>query len=64
MALIADGSDLMMVHAFVRDASGTIIPNAYNKISFRLTGPAEIIGDGDSRVGSNPIKRKREQSES
>ncbi|MFC5471194.1 sugar-binding domain-containing protein [Cohnella suwonensis] len=53
--LQADGSDLIMVHAYVRDANGTVIPDAYNRIAFRLTGPAEIVGDGDDRVGSNPI---------
>lgn len=53
--LIADGSDLMMVHVYVRDVNGTVIPDAYNTVTFQLTGPAEIVGDGDVRVGSNPI---------
>lgn len=56
VGLKADGSDLIMVHAYVRDASGSVIPDAYNRIAFRLTGPAEIVGDGDHRVGSNPIE--------
>ncbi|MDQ0874786.1 beta-galactosidase [Paenibacillus sp. V4I3] len=54
--LKADGSDLIMVHVYVRDANGTVVPDAYNKIAFQLTGPAEIVGDGDSRVGSNPVE--------
>ena len=58
--LKADGSDLIMVHVYVRDANGTVVPDAYNKIAFQLTGPAEIVGDGDGRVGSNPVEAEAE----
>ncbi|MFD0698088.1 sugar-binding domain-containing protein [Paenibacillus sp. GCM10027628] len=54
--LRADGSDLIMVHVYVRDANGTVVPDAYNQINFHLSGPAVIVGDGDRRVGANPIK--------
>ncbi|WP_419873742.1 DUF4982 domain-containing protein [Candidatus Pristimantibacillus sp. PTI5] len=53
MELQADGSDFIIVHVFVRDARGTVVPDAYHQIKFNLSGPGEIIGDGDSRVGAN-----------
>lgn len=57
IGLTADGSDLMMVHAYVVDENGTVCKMADNELKFSIvSGDAKIVGDGDQRVGSNPIK--------
>lgn len=57
IGLTADGSDLMMVHAYVLDEDGTVCPEANNELKFSIvSGDAKIVGDGDPRVGSNPVK--------
>lgn len=56
MQLIADGSDAVMVFAYVTDAQGNICQTANNELTFSVTGSASIVGDGDRRVGANPIQ--------
>lgn len=54
--MVADGSDLMMLHAYVKDDKGTVCNQAANELKFTVvSGDAKIVGDGDKRVGSNPI---------
>ncbi|MCU6711455.1 discoidin domain-containing protein [Paenibacillus sp. J5C_2022] len=53
--LIADGSDLIMVHVYVEDEHGTNVTDAYPSIAFRIEGPGRIVGDGDPRTGANPV---------
>jgi beta-galactosidase len=42
-ALSADGQDLSYVTVTVADSSSRMVPNARNKVSFSVSGPAEII---------------------
>lgn len=54
--LIADGADMVMVYAHVLDRKGNPCPTATNRITFSVvSGPGEIVGDGDRRVGANPV---------
>lgn len=55
MDLVADGSDQVMVYAYVLDENGNVCQAADNKLYFSVEGEASIVGDGDRRVGSNPI---------
>ena len=52
---VADGSDLIRVYAYILDQDGNLCPEAGNKIQFHTSGHASIVGDGDKRVGSNPV---------
>lgn len=53
--LVADGSDIMSVQAYVTDADGNVCPAASNEITFTVKN-GKIPGDGDKRVGCNPAK--------
>ena len=53
--LVADGSDIMSVQAYVTDADGNVCSTASNEITFTVKN-GKIMGDGDKRVGSNPVK--------
>ncbi len=46
-ALSADGVDVAMFAAEVRDAQGRVAPITDNLVSFRITGPARLIGVGN-----------------
>lgn len=43
----ADGEDVVVVRAEIRDAQGRIVPTASNPVTFDLSGPAAIIGVGN-----------------
>jgi beta-galactosidase len=43
-AITADGTDLAFVTAQVVDAKGVVVPDAGNRIRFKLTGPGKIAG--------------------
>ncbi len=45
--IAADGSDLSVVTAEVRDAQGRLVPDAADKIQFALAGPGRILGVGN-----------------
>jgi beta-galactosidase len=53
--LVADGSDIMAVRAYVTDAKGNVCPTATDEITFTVTN-GKIPGDGDKRVGCNPVR--------
>lgn len=53
--LVADDSDILSVRACVTDAAGNVCSTACNEITFTATN-GRIMGDGDKRVGSNPVK--------
>lgn len=53
--LVADGSDILTVRAHVTDAQGNVCPDASNEITFSVKN-GRIPGDGDRRVGINPVK--------
>ncbi len=46
-ALAADNADLAVVTVEVVDAHGRLVPTAGNKVTFRLSGPAKLIGVGN-----------------
>lgn len=50
---IADGSSVVLAYARVCDRSGTTVPEQTPPVTFRVEGPAEIVGD--SRIGANPV---------
>jgi Glycoside hydrolase family 2 C-terminal domain 5 len=52
---VADGSDAVMVYIEVCDANNTVVPTASNSIAITVTGQGSLVGDGDSRVGTNPV---------
>lgn len=52
---VADGSDMIRVYAYVLDKDGNLCPEAGNKIQFSTSENASIAGDGDKRVGANPV---------
>lgn len=45
--LSADGEDVAMLAVEVQDASGRTVPVTDNLVSFRVTGPAKLIGVGN-----------------
>jgi len=45
--LMADNVDLAVVKVEVVDANGHIVPDATNKITFKLSGPAKLLGVGN-----------------
>ena len=47
MKIDADGEDVSVVKVEVVDAEGRVMPIASNEVSFRMTGPARIIGVGN-----------------
>ena len=49
-SLLHDGEDLAFVTAEIRDAEGTIVPRADNRVEFSVSGPGEVIAvdNGDA----------------
>jgi len=45
IALTADGSDFIFVHAMVQDKNGTVVPSSNYKILFTVEGDAKLIGE-------------------
>lgn len=54
--LVADGADTLMIHAFVKDENGMVATNCYDPMKVTIEGPATLVGDQDTRVGSNPVE--------
>jgi len=55
--LAADGSDLSYLTVKIVDKDGVVCPNADNKITFTLTGPATIAGvDNGDATNHEPFK--------
>lgn len=54
--LTADGSDTVMVYAYVLDKDGNLCQEADNKLYFYIEGDGRILGNGDKRVGANPVQ--------
>jgi beta-galactosidase len=58
----ADGSDLSFITVQVADKNGLVVPNASNKINFRLEGPGEIVatdnGDPANMVSFDSKERE------
>lgn len=53
---VADGSDVVIAYATVRDEDGNIIPGANDSISLHLSGNGKLIGNGEARVKANPVE--------
>lgn len=53
--LTADGSDLVMVYAQILDQDGNLCQTADHSVKFSADGDGSIVGDGDKRVGANPV---------
>lgn len=47
-----------MVYAKVIDANGTLCQEATNELRFTISGEGTLTGDGDRRIGANPIQPK------
>jgi beta-galactosidase len=52
--MVADGSDLVPVRAYVQDAHGTLVPVANDHVKFTVTGEGAVIGDAD--IWANPMQ--------
>jgi beta-galactosidase len=46
-AIAADGEDVVVIRAEIRDAQGRVVPTANNRVTFDLSGPAAIVGVGN-----------------
>ncbi|SPE31572.1 fragment of glycoside hydrolase family 2 protein [Candidatus Sulfopaludibacter sp. SbA6] len=53
-SLVADGSDFVVVYAYIRDPHGTLVPLADDLVKFSVTGPGAVIGDAS--IGANPMR--------
>jgi beta-galactosidase len=51
---VADGSDFVVVHAFIRDSRGTVVPLADDLVQFDVAGEGRILGD--AAIGANPMR--------
>ena len=51
---IADGSDILLAHAYITDRNGTVIDLNEYEVTFSVEGPASIVGDAE-HIGSNPM---------
>ncbi len=51
--VMADGADIVVAHAEVVDAQGTVITDPSCAVAFAVEGPASIVGDG-AGIGANP----------
>ncbi len=58
----ANGSDQIMVYAKVVDANGTLCQEATNQLRFTISGEGTLTGDGDRRIGANPIEAEAGQT--
>lgn len=52
---VADGSDCIMIHAFIKDENGMTVTDNYTPISFEVEGNAHIIGNKDAKLKANPV---------
>ncbi len=52
----ADGSDLLLVHAFIEDENGVNVKKAEPMVRFSTVGDVQIVGDGESWVKANPMQ--------
>ncbi len=52
----ADGSDLLLVHAFIEDEQGTPVRTAEPMVRFSIAGDAEIVGADRPWTQANPMR--------
>ena len=45
--IAADGEDVAMCAVEVQDAQGRVVPITDNEVTFKVTGPGEVIGVGN-----------------
>ena len=50
---VADGADIVLAYAYIRDNNGTVVPTAGNQVKFTVSGPAEVVGD--EKIAANPV---------
>lgn len=55
-AWLADGADLLLVHAFIEDENGVPVKTAEPLVHFCLSGDAQIVGEGEKWVQANPMQ--------
>lgn len=55
---VADGNDILAVHAEVLDKNGMRIRDFEGEISFNVAGEATIVGDG-ANINANPVMVQR-----
>ncbi len=51
---VADGSDIMVAYARILDKNGTWVRDSVGEVSFTVSGPATIVGDGKD-INANPM---------
>ncbi|MGL5378452.1 discoidin domain-containing protein, partial [Clostridium sp.] len=54
--LLADGSDVIIGYASVRDENGNIVSNYSDLISLNVYGEGKLIGNAEERSNANPVK--------
>jgi beta-galactosidase len=58
-SLEADGEDVGVVEVRVTDREGRVVPTAADEVTFRITGPARIIGVGNG----DPVSHEPDKAE-
>lgn len=53
---VADGSDMIPVYIYVRDANGSLVNSSQQEIQIKVSGEGALIGDTIRRIGINPQK--------
>lgn len=54
-SFVADGTDILVAYAEIIDSHGTIIDDANQSVTFKVKGPASIVGE-NANIGANPEK--------
>lgn len=52
--LIADGSDIMPIHAMLEDRNGNVVTLGDETVLFSTSGPADVVGDAS--IEANPTR--------
>jgi beta-galactosidase len=61
-SLSANGTDAMPITVEVLDAKGRAVPTAQQKVTFSITGPAQIIGLGNGDPNCHEAEKGNERS--
>ncbi len=61
-SITADGQDVSVVNVTIVDAQGRMVPTADNKVTFAVSGPAQVIGVGNGDPSSHEPDKASERS--
>ena len=61
-SITADGQDVSVVNVTIVDAQGRPVPTADNKVTFAVSGPAQVIGVGNGDPSSHEPDKASDRS--